>query len=44
MEQNEMTQTELVLLLETLADLIESKATTVQEAAKIIRDKVEQLK
>lgn len=44
MEQNEMTQTELVLLLETLADLIESKATTAQEAAKIIRDKAEQLK
>ena len=44
MEQDEMTQAELVLWMETLADLIESKAKTAQEAAEIIRDKAKQLK
>ena len=39
-----MTQAELVLWMETLADLIESKAKTAQEAAEIIRDKAKQLK
>lgn len=39
-----MTQTELILYLETLAELIESKAKSVQEAAEIIRDKAEKLK
>lgn len=43
MEDN-MTQAELILWLETLAELIESKASTVQEAAEIIRDKAEKLK
>lgn len=38
-----MTQAELILYLETLAELIEAKATSVQEAA-IIRDKAEKLK
>lgn len=38
MELDEMTQAELVLYLETAADLIQSKATTVQEAADILRD------
>lgn len=39
-----MTQAELILYLETLAELIEAKATSVQEAADIIRDKAEKLK
>lgn len=38
MEIDSMTQAELILYLETAADLIESKATTVQEAAQILRD------
>lgn len=33
-----MTNSQLNAFLETLARLIESKATTVEEAAKIIRD------
>lgn len=44
MEQDSMTQTELVLWLETLADLIEHKAKTVEEAAEILREKAQQLK
>lgn len=44
MEENNMTQAELILYLETLAELIEAKATSVQEAAEIIRDKAEKLK
>lgn len=39
-----MTQTELVLFLETLAENIEAKATTVEEATEIIRSKAEKLK
>lgn len=39
-----MTQAELILYLETLAELIEAKATSVQEAAEIIRDKADKLK
>lgn len=35
----EMTNAEFDAFLETLAQLIESKATTVEEAAEIIRDK-----
>ena len=35
--ENGMTNTEFRVLLEMLAQLIESKATTVQEAAKLIR-------
>lgn len=41
---DEMTQAELVLLLETLAENIEAKATTATEAAEIIRRKIEALK
>ena len=44
MERDEMTQAELIVWLETLADLIESKATTAQEAADIVRSKAQKLK
>lgn len=44
MEQSEMTQTELIVFLETLAENIEVKAKTPEEAAEIIRSKVEVLK
>lgn len=44
MEEHSMTQAELILYLETLAELIEAKATSVQEAAEIIRDKAKKLK
>lgn len=44
MEDNNMTQAELILYLETLAELIEAKATSVQEAAEIIRDKAKKLR
>ena len=44
MEQDNMTQAELIVWLETLAELIEVKATTVQEAAEIIRDQIKNLK
>lgn len=43
MEQD-MTQAELIIFLETLAENVELKADTGEEAAKIIRDKIEQLK
>ena len=39
-----MTKSELVVLLEVLADLIEAKAKTPEEAAQIIRDKIEKIK
>ncbi len=39
-----MTQAELVLFLETLAENIEARATTAAEAAEIIRKKIEALK
>lgn len=39
-----MTQTELILFLETLAENIEAKAETVEEAAQIIRKKIKKLK
>lgn len=39
-----MTQAELIIFLETLAENVELKAGSGQEAAKIIRDKIEQLK
>ena len=39
-----MTQSELILLLETLAENIELKAETGKEAAEIVRAKVEVLK
>ena len=44
MEQDNMTQAELIVWLETLAELIEVKAATVQEAAEIIRNKIKDLK
>lgn len=44
MEENNMTQTELILYLETLAELIEAKAQNVEEATAIIRDKADKLK
>lgn len=44
MEDNNMTQAELILYLETLAELIEAKATSVQEATEIIRDKAKKLR
>lgn len=39
-----MTQAELIVWLATLAELIESKANSGEEAAAIIREKIEQLK
>lgn len=44
MENENMTQAELIVWLETLAEVIEAKATTVAEAAEIIRSKIEALK
>jgi len=44
MEQDNMTQSELIIWLETLAELIEVKAKTGYEAAEIIRSKTEKLK
>ena len=44
MENDNMTQAELILLMETLAELIEAKAKDAQEAAEIIRDKAAKLK
>lgn len=44
MEKDSMTQTELILWLETLAELIESKAKSVDEAVAIIREKAKRLK
>lgn len=41
---DDMTQAELVLFLETLAENIEARATTAAEAAEIIRKKIEALK
>lgn len=41
---DDMTQAELILFLETLAENIEAKATTATEAAEIIRRKIEALK
>ncbi len=44
MEQENMTQAELIVLLETLAENIEAKASTAKEAADILRRKIERLK
>lgn len=44
MEIDEMTQSELILFLETLAENIELKAKTPEEAAAIVREKIEILK
>ena len=44
MEEFEMTQTELILFLETLAENVELRAKTGEDAAGIIRKKIEVLK
>ena len=44
MEPENMTQNELIVFLETLAENIEAKATTAEEAAAIIRAKIQALK
>lgn len=44
MEQDNMTQSELIVFLETLAENIEVKANTAEEAAAIIRAKIKTLK
>ncbi len=44
MERDNMTQSELIIWLETLAENIELKAKTGEEAAEIIRSKIEKLK
>ena len=44
MENNNMTQMELIVFLETLAENIELKAKTPEEAAEIIREKIKALK
>lgn len=44
MEQDNMTQMELIVWLETLAENVELKAETGKEAAAIIRAKIEQLR
>ena len=41
---NNMTQAELIVFLETLAENIEAKASTGTEAAEIIREKIKALK
>lgn len=43
MEHDEMTQTEFLAYLETLAQLIEAKATSKEDAVKIIRELMERL-
>lgn len=43
MEQDDMTQAEFLAYLETLAQLIEAKAETKEEAVKIIRELMERL-
>ena len=44
MELDIMTQAELIVWLETLAELVEAKAKTGEDAAKIIREKAAALK
>ena len=44
MELDSMTQAELIVWLETLAELVEAKAKTGEDAAKIIREKTAALK
>lgn len=44
MDENGMTHTEFMAYLETLAQLIEAKAETKDEAVEIIRDLVKKLK
>lgn len=44
MEELELTQSELIIFLETLAENVELKAKTGEDAAGIIRKKIEALK
>ena len=44
METDEMTQAELSMMLETLADLIEAKAETAADAAELLRKKAKEIK
>lgn len=44
MDNDNMTQAELIVLLETLAENIELKAETGKDAAEIVRAKAEALK
>lgn len=44
MEELELTQSELIIFLETLAENVELKAKTREDAAGIIRKKIEALK
>ena len=44
MENDEMTQMELFSYLSMLADLIEAKAMTVEEAVEIVREKAKEVK
>lgn len=44
MEHDNMTQSELIVWLETLAENIELKAKTGEEAAEVIREKIAALK
>ena len=44
MEKDNMTQAELIIFLETLAENVEFKAETGKEAAEISREKIKQLK
>ena len=44
MEPDNMTTAELLVFLETLAELVALKAKTGEEAAQIIRDKIKALK
>ena len=44
MDENEMTHAEFMAYLETLAQLIEAKAETKDEAVEIIRDLLKKLK
>ena len=44
METDNMTQTELFSYLSTLADLIEAKAMTVEEAVEIVKAKANEIK
>lgn len=44
MEPDNMTQADLIVWLETLAELVEAKAATGKAVAEIIRGKIEALK
>jgi len=44
MERDEMTQAELIVFLETIAQNVELKAKTGEEAAAVIREIIDKLK